>query len=134
MKIIRYHQDGRAAYGVLEEDGTIRELAGSPFAEFEVRGAVARLDEVQMLAPVTPSKCIGVGLNYAPAAACCQERPWLTRSIRAGLECREHVRHGRRTRATGGLSVMVSREQVRASAAALALTRQRYGAAAIRAL
>lgn len=64
MKIIRYAQGETAVYGVLEDDGTIRELLGSPFAVFDAGRAVAHVDEVRVLAPVAPSKCLGVGANY----------------------------------------------------------------------
>ncbi len=64
MKIIRYSCNGGAAYGVLEEDGSIMEMAGSPFGEFSVGGKAADLESVRVLAPVEPSKIVGVGANY----------------------------------------------------------------------
>ena len=63
MKILRYRADGNTAYGVLEDEA-IRRLIGSPFEEFDVGEVVARLGDVQVLAPVEPSKIIAVGLNY----------------------------------------------------------------------
>ncbi len=64
MKIVRYETDGAATYGVLEDDGSIRELVGSPFEDFSVGDAVADFDSVRVLPPVKPRKIIGVGLNY----------------------------------------------------------------------
>ena len=64
MKIIRYSCNGEAMYGVLEEDGSIMELAGSPFCDFSVGGKTAELESVRVLAPVEPSKIVGVGANY----------------------------------------------------------------------
>ena len=64
MKIVRYAADGDARYGVLEEDGSVLELAGSPFGDHHVGSKVGELSEVRVLTPVEPSKTIGVGLNY----------------------------------------------------------------------
>lgn len=64
MKIIRYEAGGEATYGVLEEDGSIKELVGAPFENFNIGIKVAELGSVKLLAPVEPSKIIGVGLNY----------------------------------------------------------------------
>ena len=64
MKIVRYANGGEAAYAVLEDDGVLRELRGSPFDSRDVGKKVTRLEDVRLLAPVTPSKCLGVGSNY----------------------------------------------------------------------
>jgi 2-keto-4-pentenoate hydratase/2-oxohepta-3-ene-1,7-dioic acid hydratase in catechol pathway len=64
MKIIRYMHGGQTDYGVLNSDGTIRALERSPFDSLEPGRPVAKIDEVQVLAPVTPSKVVAVGSNY----------------------------------------------------------------------
>ena len=64
MKILRYQADGETAYGILEEDGSILRLIGSPFDKFEAGPRVAKLSDVRLLAPVEPQKVIGVGANY----------------------------------------------------------------------
>lgn len=64
MKILRYLREGAAAYGVLEPDGTIRSLHGSPFDGLRLGPAVATTSEVRVLAPVTPSKIVMVGANF----------------------------------------------------------------------
>ena len=64
MKILRYQADGESKYGILDDDGSVLQLIGSPFDEFRVGPRVAELSEVQVLTPVQPSKTIGVGLNY----------------------------------------------------------------------
>ena len=64
MKIVRYESNGAAAYGVLQDDGSIRELIGSPFEDFSVGDEVADFAKVRVLPPVEPRKVIGVGLNY----------------------------------------------------------------------
>ena len=69
MKIVRYGAEGEGRYGVVEEDGTIRKIAGSPFDSLGAGEAVAQLDQVEVLAPVAMPRIIGVGLNYAAHAA-----------------------------------------------------------------
>lgn len=64
MKILRYAAGGAKSYGILEEDGTIRQLASCPFDSLEVSGETAKLDDVKVLAPVASPRLIGVGLNY----------------------------------------------------------------------
>ena len=64
MKILRYSSNGEASYGILDDDGSIRQLAGCPFESLDTSGAVAHLDQVTVLAPVKSPRIIGVGLNY----------------------------------------------------------------------
>ncbi|MBI5343389.1 MAG: fumarylacetoacetate hydrolase family protein [Deltaproteobacteria bacterium] len=65
MKVLRYEDSGRTAYGVLNEgDGEIRETGGPPFQGVRFTGSRCRLSEVRLLAPVVPSKIVAVGLNY----------------------------------------------------------------------
>ena len=64
VKILRYQSDAGAQYGVLEGDATVRQLVGSPFGDYEVGQAVGSVDSLKLLAPVAPSKVIGVGANY----------------------------------------------------------------------
>ncbi len=64
MKIVRYEARGKAAYGILQPDDSIRELIGSPFGDFSVGDSVAEFAKARILPPVEPRKIIGVGLNY----------------------------------------------------------------------
>ncbi len=64
MKILRYRSNGAASYGILDDGGQIRQLAGCPFESLDTSGAVAQLDQVTVLAPVETPRIIGVGLNY----------------------------------------------------------------------
>ena len=64
MKILRYAAGGATSYGILEEDGTIRQLASCPFDSLEESGETTNLDDVKVLAPVGSPRLIGVGLNY----------------------------------------------------------------------
>jgi 2-keto-4-pentenoate hydratase/2-oxohepta-3-ene-1,7-dioic acid hydratase in catechol pathway len=69
MKILRYQEGGAIHYGILEEDGVVRQLVGSPFDSLQTSGATTRLDRVRILAPVAQPRIFGVGLNYAAHAA-----------------------------------------------------------------
>jgi len=68
MKILRYRADCSTSYGILEEDGSIRQLAGCPFESIAESGATTHLDNVTVLAPVAMPRLIGVGLNYLAQA------------------------------------------------------------------
>jgi 2-keto-4-pentenoate hydratase/2-oxohepta-3-ene-1,7-dioic acid hydratase in catechol pathway len=60
---VRYAAGDRVAYGILENQ-TVHELEGDLFASPRRTGRSLRLADVRLLAPVTPSKVIAVGLNY----------------------------------------------------------------------
>jgi len=64
MKILRYDSNGIARYGALDADNTVRELIGSPFSKFDLGADAGKLSDLNLLAPVEPSKVIGTGLNY----------------------------------------------------------------------
>lgn len=68
MKIVRYRAEGNINFGTMEEDGTIHELADSPFASLNPSGNLTHLSDVQLLAPVEAPRIIGVGLNYVEHA------------------------------------------------------------------
>jgi 2-keto-4-pentenoate hydratase/2-oxohepta-3-ene-1,7-dioic acid hydratase in catechol pathway len=62
-KYVRYELAGKTSYGILDGE-TVRELSGDLFASPKPSGKTAKLGDVKLLAPVTPSKVIAVGLNY----------------------------------------------------------------------
>jgi 2-keto-4-pentenoate hydratase/2-oxohepta-3-ene-1,7-dioic acid hydratase in catechol pathway len=68
-RIYRVAQEGRSFYAV-ERDGELRRAAGDPFSGEPERLALHQepigggLGAVKVLAPVTPSKIVCVGLNY----------------------------------------------------------------------
>ncbi len=62
-KYVRYSQNGRVAFGLLEDD-TVHELSGDPFGAPEATGHSQALEAVRLLAPCAPSKVIAVGRNY----------------------------------------------------------------------
>lgn len=68
MRLVRYRFADRIAHGVLE-DGVIRALRGTFFEDPLPSGEMVPLDDVRLLAPVLPSKVIGVGKNFPAHAA-----------------------------------------------------------------
>jgi len=65
MKILRFEKAGKISCGVLDPgSGEIRETGGQPFDGIRFTGNRYRLPEVRLLAPVSPSKIVAVGLNY----------------------------------------------------------------------
>jgi 2-keto-4-pentenoate hydratase/2-oxohepta-3-ene-1,7-dioic acid hydratase in catechol pathway len=71
MRIIRYDSDGTVRWGVLGPDDTVYAAAGEPWGGDGLRRgpAVGRRGDVRLRAPVTPSKIVCVGRNYADHAA-----------------------------------------------------------------
>lgn len=63
QRYLRYESDGTASYGLLVGD-EVRPIRGDLFGEYEVLSTRLSLSDLHLLAPVTPSKVIAVGLNY----------------------------------------------------------------------
>jgi 2-keto-4-pentenoate hydratase/2-oxohepta-3-ene-1,7-dioic acid hydratase in catechol pathway len=68
LKIVRYANGGPPAWGVLE-DQKVRSARGEPFVDLVAGDVVGSLDEVRLLAPVTPITVMCVGRNYREHAA-----------------------------------------------------------------
>jgi 2-keto-4-pentenoate hydratase/2-oxohepta-3-ene-1,7-dioic acid hydratase in catechol pathway len=69
MKIVRMRlRDEEIVYGAVEPEG-IRVHRGTPFLAWEPAETVVPFSAAQLLAPVFPTKVIGVGKNYADHAA-----------------------------------------------------------------
>ncbi len=64
MKLVRYAVGRAVAYGLLEEDGAVRRITGSPFEPLRPGQTRHPVHEVRLLAPVDAPRIIGVGLNY----------------------------------------------------------------------
>jgi 2-keto-4-pentenoate hydratase/2-oxohepta-3-ene-1,7-dioic acid hydratase in catechol pathway len=64
VRYVRYEAGGRVAWGILENETTIRELQGSIFDGAKPTGRTVRLAEVKLLAPAEAKKVIAAGLNY----------------------------------------------------------------------
>ena len=63
MKIVRFQHDATVAYGILGAK-EIELLAGSPFDQIQRANRTLRLEDVQLLAPVSPPNVLALGLNY----------------------------------------------------------------------
>jgi 2-keto-4-pentenoate hydratase/2-oxohepta-3-ene-1,7-dioic acid hydratase in catechol pathway len=77
VRIARFSVADTIAFGVVDADplagpddggGYVTAIDGHPFGPFQLTGARFALPEVRLLAPVVPSKVIGVGRNYAAHA------------------------------------------------------------------
>lgn len=67
MLLIRFSADDQSVRNGVLEDGTVSEMLGSPFEEFELTGQTWRLDEIRLRAPVRPTKIVGVATNFPGA-------------------------------------------------------------------
>lgn len=63
MQITRFRRNERAEVGVIE-NGILRETRGEVFGKLSVGPEIGRVDEMELLAPIVPSKLIAIGLNY----------------------------------------------------------------------
>ena len=78
MRIARFSVADQIAFGVVDGDpdaaagspdaAFVTAIDGHPFGPFELSAARFPLGEVRLLAPVVPSKVLGVGRNYAEHA------------------------------------------------------------------
>ena len=68
MRIVRYQLASQSpSFGWVLKD-KVGDLEGSPFAQFSRAEAIHSLEEVKLLPPITPTKIICVGRNYAAHA------------------------------------------------------------------
>ncbi|MGI5838255.1 MAG: fumarylacetoacetate hydrolase family protein [bacterium] len=63
MKFVRYLHGGKECYGVWQDD-MIEEITGDIYSAYSLTGNKIPFDAVKLLAPVTPSKIVAIGLNY----------------------------------------------------------------------
>ena len=64
MKIARFRQDGRSAYGVVQGDELV-EIRGSIYTRFRLTDTKHALADVTLLPPTEPSEIWAPGLNFA---------------------------------------------------------------------
>ena len=64
MKIARFHDGRRTAYGVVDQD-EIAEIRGSIFARFRITDTRYKLGDVRLLPPTDPMQILCPGLNFA---------------------------------------------------------------------
>ncbi|BBH64434.1 2-hydroxyhepta-2,4-diene-1,7-dioate isomerase [Actinoplanes sp. OR16] len=73
MRFARFVHAGGVSFGVVEGDGssglTVAEIDATPFQEVRFTGQRWALPDVRLLAPIFPTKVIGIGRNYADHAA-----------------------------------------------------------------
>ena len=67
MRIVRFVDGGRPAYGLVE-DAMVYRLEGSPFDAFTRGAPLGALEQVELLAPCQPTKIVAIGRNYAEHA------------------------------------------------------------------
>ncbi|MEZ5185621.1 MAG: fumarylacetoacetate hydrolase family protein [Candidatus Nanopelagicales bacterium] len=70
MRIARYRFEQDVSFGLVDGD-VVRQIAGTPFpgvASIEVTGVEHNIDDVDLLAPVLPTKIVAVARNYADHA------------------------------------------------------------------
>jgi 2-keto-4-pentenoate hydratase/2-oxohepta-3-ene-1,7-dioic acid hydratase in catechol pathway len=63
MKFTRFTVNSEIYSGVIL-DGTIREVSGNIFKDWEYTGKTFKENEVKLLAPFEPNQIIGIGANY----------------------------------------------------------------------
>jgi len=63
LKFARYRHARRRGYALVEGDG-LRPIAGTPFGAWRASDDAIPLAQVKLLAPVRPSKVLGVAMNY----------------------------------------------------------------------
>jgi 2-keto-4-pentenoate hydratase/2-oxohepta-3-ene-1,7-dioic acid hydratase in catechol pathway len=79
VRVARYMSgDGTLSYGIV--DGAagaefVVPIGGSPFGDLSPAGPAISLADARLLAPVTPSKIVGFGRNFAPALRADDEEP-----------------------------------------------------------
>ncbi|MBI2193466.1 MAG: fumarylacetoacetate hydrolase family protein [Planctomycetes bacterium] len=64
MRIVHYLHQDKTGYGVVQDDGTVCKLAGSPYRSKRVGEAVGPISSLKLLPPAQPSKIVAVGANY----------------------------------------------------------------------
>ncbi|HEV2781072.1 MAG TPA: fumarylacetoacetate hydrolase family protein [Actinophytocola sp.] len=69
MRIVRYAHGNEPRWGVLGDDDKVHAAEGEPWRDLRAGPVVGAPGEVRLLAPVTPSKIVCVGRNYADHAA-----------------------------------------------------------------
>jgi 2-keto-4-pentenoate hydratase/2-oxohepta-3-ene-1,7-dioic acid hydratase in catechol pathway len=68
MRIARFNLNGEIRFGSIQDD-QVRVFSGDPMQSQTYSGEVVHLSQIRLLSPVTPSKIICIGMNYAAHAA-----------------------------------------------------------------
>jgi 2-keto-4-pentenoate hydratase/2-oxohepta-3-ene-1,7-dioic acid hydratase in catechol pathway len=67
LRFVRYQRDLQIGFGLLEQEGVVP-LTGRIYNGWQVAGEAVSQSQVTLLAPCTPTKIIGAGLNYRSVA------------------------------------------------------------------
>ena len=63
-RIARFLKDGTVHYGQVEGENHVQRIEGDIFASWHLTGETIVLNQVKLLAPVSPPNVIAIGLNY----------------------------------------------------------------------
>ena len=66
---VRFPEDPRPTWGLLQNDDVVHALSGSPHARWQAGDLLGPLERAQLLAPVEPPNIFAIGRNYAEHAA-----------------------------------------------------------------
>lgn len=69
MRVLRIEHSGLPYFATQEDDDTARLWTGAPWSGGEITDRYVPLRKAKLLAPVTPSKIVCIGRNYAAHAA-----------------------------------------------------------------
>ncbi len=64
VKYVKYQVGTRTAWGILDNDTTIREISAAPWEGAKPTGRTVKVAEVKYVAPAEAKKVIAAGLNY----------------------------------------------------------------------
>ena len=64
VKYVKYQAGNRTAWGILDNDTTIREISAAPWTGAKPTGRTVKVAEVKLMAPAEATKVIAAGLNY----------------------------------------------------------------------
>jgi len=68
MKFIRFKRGDSIEYGIIEGQA-VRAVAGDPLKTLIKTKELLKIEEISVIAPLSPSKIVAVGLNYKDHAA-----------------------------------------------------------------
>ena len=64
IKYVRYKMENLISYGVLDQE-RVKEISSNPFEKYDFTGKEYSVSDVNLIAPVSPSKIVAIGLNYS---------------------------------------------------------------------
>ena len=64
VKYVKYQAGTRTAWGILDNDTTIREISAAPWTGAKPTGRTVKVADVKLMAPAEATKVIAAGLNY----------------------------------------------------------------------